>query len=280
MFFKKNELERLCCTKEEIELVLEYQKRFPVILDNENNMEKFCIDARELYKGIIQSDDMSNFSRWMKRALNNYRFAENVDFSMIRPIGLIKHFGEGGDAKSVNYTLSLDMAKQLAMVDKRDSGFSARRYFILMEDIVKRNKEWLEVRFPERKEYKDMCTKLSEYIERTFKREADKYDFAREANIINTIATGASAQSIRNYLGVMDNDLTRDSLEKEYNERLAFLQKQNMIYLGMNFSIYDRVQMLISAFDVIYPSASPILPWMTREGYENVRNEMLEQLRR
>lgn len=60
--------------------------------DNEDNIEKFCIDARDLYKDIIQSDDTSHFSRWMKRALKNYHFEENLDFIMIRPIGLTRVF--------------------------------------------------------------------------------------------------------------------------------------------------------------------------------------------
>ena len=150
--FSKKELERLGCSKEEIKLIMDYQKRFPIILNNEDNIEKFCIDARSLYKEIIQSDDMSNFSRWMKRALKNYRFEENLDFIMVRPIGLTKEFAQGGDTRSVDYTLSVDMAKQLAMVDKKDSGFIARKYFILMERIVKDNKDWLDTRNPERKD--------------------------------------------------------------------------------------------------------------------------------
>lgn len=85
--FSRKELQRLDCTDDEIELVMKYQKRFPIILDNEDNIEKFCIEARMLYKEIIQSDDMSHFSRWIKRAIKNYGFVENSDFAMISPIG-------------------------------------------------------------------------------------------------------------------------------------------------------------------------------------------------
>ena len=46
--FTKKELQRLKCTDDEIELVMEYQKRFPIILYNEDNMKKFCIDAHVL----------------------------------------------------------------------------------------------------------------------------------------------------------------------------------------------------------------------------------------
>lgn len=132
--FSKKELQRLGCTETEINLVMEYQKRFPIILNNEDEIEKFCIDARILYKQIIQSEELSNFSRWIKRAIKNYGFIENVDFTPIRPIGLIgdkSMIANGGDIKSITYTLTIDMAKQLAMIDKKESGFIARRYFIV-----------------------------------------------------------------------------------------------------------------------------------------------------
>ena len=277
--FSKKELERLGCSKEEIKLIMDYQKRFPIILNNEDNIEKFCIDARSLYKEIIQSDDMSHFSRWIKRALKNYKFEENLDFIMVSPIGRTKEFAQGGDTRSVDYTLSVDMAKQLAMVDKKDSGFIARKYFILMERIVKENKDWLDTRKPERKEYKEMCEMLSTNIYKHSARPADKYDYAREADILNIIATGAQAQDIRLFFNLKNtSELTRDSLEKDYNEKLAFLQKQNMIYLGMDMPIVKRVEMLIASFDVIYPTASPLLPWMSKDDMKEARANLINRL--
>lgn len=280
--FNKKELQRLGCTEEEIVLVLKYQKRFPIILNNDDNIEKFCINAKDLYKEIIQSENISNFSRWIKRAIKNYGFIENVDFSTISPIGRIVEkstFARGGDIKSITYILSVDMSKQLTMIDKKESGFIARRYFILMERIVKDNKDWLDTRNPERKEYNNMCKMLSNNIYKHNARLADKFDYSREANILNIIATGSEAQSIRNYFGINNNnELTRDSLEKEYNEKLAFLQKQNMIYLGLDMPITERVKMLIASFDVIYPTASPVLPWLSREDMLRVREELIKRL--
>ena len=43
--FSRKELQRLGCTDDEIKLVMEYQRRFPIILDNEDNIEKFCIET-------------------------------------------------------------------------------------------------------------------------------------------------------------------------------------------------------------------------------------------
>lgn len=148
-----------------------------------------------------------------------------------------------------------------------------------MEKIVIDNKSWNDVRNPEKKEYKDMCAMLSTSIYKHSARIADKYDYSREANILNIIATGSDAQSIRNYFGLSSgNELTRDSLEKDYNEKLAFLQKQNMIYLGLDMNITERVKMLIASFDVIYPIASPIMPWLSREDMLKAREELIKNL--
>lgn len=275
--FTKKELQRLKCTDEEIELIMEYQRRFPIILDNEDNIEKFCIDAKQLWENL--DCPQGQFNKWVERKFKPYGFVQTVDFILIGQNCPIKEFAQGGDVRSKNYLITIDMAKQLTMIDKKESGFIARRYFILMEQIVKDNKDWLDTRMPERKEYKDMCEALSNNIYKHSARSADKYDYSREANILNIIVTGSSAQAIRNYFGLSSqSELTRDSLEKDYNEKLAFLQKQNMIYLGMDIPIIKRVKMLIASFDIIYPIASPVLPWMSKEDMLKARNDLLNKL--
>lgn len=275
--FSKKELQRLGCTDGEVKLIIKYQKKFPIILNNEDNIEKFCVDARQLWTEL--ECPQGQFNKWVERKFKPYGFKESIDFIMVGQNCPIKEFAQGGDTRSKNYAVSVDMAKQLAMVDKKEAGFIARRYFILMERIVKDNKDWLEIRNPERKEYKNMCEALSNNIYKHSARSADKYDYSREANILNIIAIGTSAQSIRNYFGLINqNELTRDSLEKDYNEKLAFLQKQDMIYLGLDMSIVERAKMLIASFDVIYPTASPILPWMSREDMLKARNELIDRL--
>ena len=63
-----------------------------------------------------------------------------------------------------------------------------------MERIVTENKDWWAVRKPERKEYNGMCDALSKNIYRHSARQADKYDYSREADILNIIANGCKAQ--------------------------------------------------------------------------------------
>ena len=49
--FSRKELERIGRNEEEIELVMQYQKKLPVLIEN-NNVEQFSIDARLLWEQL------------------------------------------------------------------------------------------------------------------------------------------------------------------------------------------------------------------------------------
>lgn len=49
--FSRKELERLNCSEEEITLVLKYQKKLSILVDN-NTVENFSVDARLLWEQL------------------------------------------------------------------------------------------------------------------------------------------------------------------------------------------------------------------------------------
>ena len=79
------------------------------------------INARELHAFL---DVKSEFRNWIKNRIEQYGFSEDVDF-------IAGNFLPGSDQK--DYFLTLDMAKQLAMVERNDKGREARLYFIECE---------------------------------------------------------------------------------------------------------------------------------------------------
>ena len=93
--------------------------------------------ARDLYKGLGLK---GRFSRWVD---NNFGlFAENQDFYKCTTSTVVNN---GGHLPLIDYLLTIDMAKQLAMMARTEKSKQYREYFIELEkkwnspeEVVKR----------------------------------------------------------------------------------------------------------------------------------------------
>lgn len=293
MKFNKKELQRLNCNDEEISLIMEYQKKLPILSENED-INSLCVNAKDLWTQLNNGADVSTkFQHWAKKNIveQNYtsseyeEFYENSDGVFKNTVESKAQLSRMGVTK--NYMLSVNMAKDIAMytgamprandILKHNSKM-VRKYFLLMESIVKRNKDWLDTRAPQKKNYKPMCEAISRDVFYKTGVYGDKYNFSREANIMNRIATGCNAQAIKLYLGAEPNDITRDYLTKEYNERIAFLQEQNILLASMHLSTVDRVKTLIQFFNIKFPDATPIQNYKDRDFLLSQQHEIISEL--
>lgn len=72
-----------------------------------------------------------DFSTWIKGFIKDFDFVEGRDFSPI--------LGKStGGRQAVDYTITLDMAKELAMLQRSEKGKQARQYFINAEKDLRR----------------------------------------------------------------------------------------------------------------------------------------------
>ena len=86
-------------------------------------------NARELHSFLQIRRDFTN---WIKARIAKYEFQEGTDY-LFAKIG--ENLPQGGRPGS-DYHLTLDMAKELAMVENNEQGRMARRYFIECERKV------------------------------------------------------------------------------------------------------------------------------------------------
>ena len=85
------------------------------------------VNARELHDFLGSKKD---FSDWMKYRINQYGFSEETDFTT--------RLGKStGGRPSKEYFITIDMAKELSMVENNERGREARRYFIAREKQAK-----------------------------------------------------------------------------------------------------------------------------------------------
>ena len=100
---------------------------FPVVVTGDiGGAAVRTVNARELHS-FLQNGD--RFAGWIKDRIDQYGFVEGQDFVS---------FSENaekprGGRPTKEYAVSIDMAKELAMVERNDQGKRARQYFIECE---------------------------------------------------------------------------------------------------------------------------------------------------
>lgn len=116
----------------------------PVLEGEIGGIVQPVVNARELHKWL-KSGEM--FAHWIKARISKYDFIENEDFSLVWENPQIKKTGRGGNRRSREYILTLDMAKELSMVENNDQGKKARRYFIQCERAILQANQSLWIQF-------------------------------------------------------------------------------------------------------------------------------------
>ena len=91
------------------------------------------VDARELHKRLkVQTP----FNHWLNRRVSEYGFDENKDYFTENQL-LDKNDKKYPHRPRTEYFLTIDMAKEIAMVERTEVGKKIRNYFIEMEKLAR-----------------------------------------------------------------------------------------------------------------------------------------------
>ena len=90
------------------------------------NGDKLTLSARELHK---ESNVTDRFTRWFER-MGEYGFEENIDFTSVKSSTLVNN---GATRELQDYRITLDMAKEIAMLQRNEKGKEIRRKLIELE---------------------------------------------------------------------------------------------------------------------------------------------------
>ena len=113
------------------------------------NQSTLLVNARELNERLQIS---TAFTKWIQRRIEDYNFAENLDFiETVKFDRVERGFLGSREIEIKDYHITLDMAKELCMLERSELGRQARRYFINME-----------------KQSKQLALQLQEQVKRTY----------------------------------------------------------------------------------------------------------------
>ena len=156
------------------------------------------VNARDLHAFLEVGKD---FSTWIKGRIEQYSFVEHHDYvtaKNLRPpvLGSTKARAQ----IAIDYHLSLDMAKELAMVERNDKGKQARLYFIECERRAKANVIDLTTALADPAKLR---TVLLAYTEKVMALEAKVQEQAPKAQFHDAVSEAINCQSIQEIAKVL-----------------------------------------------------------------------------
>lgn len=97
------------------------------------------VSARDLHTLL---ENKRRFSDWIKQRIAQYGFVENQDYTSFHKS--VKR--EVGSSVRQEYAITIDMGKELCMIENNSQGKKARRYFIEMEKLARQHQISLPTR--------------------------------------------------------------------------------------------------------------------------------------
>ncbi|MFY2154670.1 phage antirepressor KilAC domain-containing protein [Cytobacillus firmus] len=120
------------------------------LISTQNNEQgDILVSGRELHEFL---EIQTPYKKWFDR-MSEYGFDENVDFITV---GQKSPIANGGFQERKDHHIKLDMAKEIAMIQRSEKGKQARQYFLELERkwnspdmVIKRAHEFLQKRVEE-----------------------------------------------------------------------------------------------------------------------------------
>lgn len=216
----------------------------PTSTDEQGNI---LVSGRDLH---IFLSIKTEYKKWFSR-MAEYGFEENIDYTRVTQ----KSPTLGGMQDITDHAMTLDMAKEISMIQRNDKGKQARQYFIEVEKEYKQNQIDLNELSPELKMFNQIFqTVAANELEN--KKLNHKVDNIAEIVSLNTTDWRKTSQSIIKKIAITQGgyEAYRDVAKSIYDEtdrragsnlktRLTNLRK-NMALEGASKSKRDKANKL------------------------------------
>lgn len=105
------------------------EELIPTHRDNNGNI---LVGGRDLHKFVGVTE---RYSSWFERMLK-YGFTENLDFTGVKSFTAVNN---GAKQEIQDHAMTIDMAKEISMLQRNEKGKQARKYFIAIENKYKQS---------------------------------------------------------------------------------------------------------------------------------------------
>lgn len=245
--FTEEELKQYELNDDEIATIIEYQTLLPILQSDENDSK---VNARDLHK---QLNSGRQFTDWIENRIKSYQLINDVDYFTISRKYEIDGFTESKDI--LDYILTLDCAKQLAMVERTDIGALVRRYFIIIEKAFKNRTNWNKNRKNTLINCKELrgalITKREELLNSVPERITNGNLYSIEFSLLNTVILGMSATQYRKEHNISSNEQIRNYFSEDQLDDVERLERYDaqLIISQEIYSFEERKQILQTEYN-------------------------------
>ena len=161
------------------------------------------VSGRELHEFL---EIRTKYKDWFRRMVE-YGFEEEIDFIRVAQKRATNNL-KNPVTTVINHAISLDMAKEISMIQRTEKGKIARQYFINCEKKLKEVKklspmELMELQFKALKEQKE---KISQVENRVDKLEEDMPLFQIDCKEIQALVRKKGIEALGGYRSIAYND--------------------------------------------------------------------------
>lgn len=183
---------------------------------------KRAVNGRELHDFL---ESKQEFANWIKNRIEKYGFLEGEDF--------LTNLSKSNGRPSKEYFISVDMAKELSMVENSEKGQQARRYFIECEKQLKKVFEVPQT-YSQALMLAGKLAKENEEKTKLIEDQKPKVEF------FDQVSQSKTAIEMRKVSAVLDMGIGRNKLFEFLREK-KILDRQNIPYRKYQDQGYFRV---------------------------------------
>nr|WP_254902689.1 antA/AntB antirepressor family protein [Cedecea sp. NFIX57] len=214
-------------------------------MSNIGGKEIQSVSGRKLHTFLAVGRD---FTTWMKARIKQYGFVKGVDYVIVEDLSTPKR----GSAKSRqqvehDYIVSLNMGKELSMVERNAQGKMARQYFIDCEERLRRVapeehqaalNTWRQNRVAACEDHKSMADAMKGYIERTGDKQHG-FAYSNECTLLNRLVLGMHPPVWARQKGIPAKQV-RDHMNADQLALLAYLESRDCTLLDLDADTDER----------------------------------------
>ena len=204
------------------------------------------VDGRKLHEVL---EVKSRYNDWINNRIKKYGFIENVDYKVANKILVAK---QHGGQNAIEYKLTVNMAKELSMIENNEVGKEFRKYFIMSEEIAHKVVSWEDKREDNIKAHEELtATFKREFMDKHNGRQPQGWLYGQLQNDVYWIVFGVDANSMKEVLEIKHYESIPNNVVQQIDEALTWTynRMQMLIEMGMVDEREERTNKVAEMFD-------------------------------